>query len=71
MLIMGDLQDMDESSLNDFAGIGELSMFKIVSMQLKRSVLRLTISLTRNDLSFVVGQLEDLLSSLHYPSQAM
>jgi hypothetical protein len=69
MLIMGDLQDMDESSLKDFAGIGELSTFKTASPQLKHLALRPTISLTTNDLSFVVDQLGDILSLLHYRLQ--
>ena len=71
MLIMEDLLDMDESTLSDFQGIGELSTFKTVSPQLKHSAPHPTISLTRNDLSFVVGQQVDILLSLHYRSQAM
>ena len=70
MLIMEDLQDMDESILIDLAGIGELLTFKTVSPQLKHSVLRLSISLIRNDFSFVVDQLVDILSLLRYRLQA-
>jgi hypothetical protein len=66
MLIMEDLQGMDESTLNDFAGIGELSTFKTVSPQPKHSAPRPTISLTRNDCSSVVVPLVDSLSSLYY-----
>lgn len=71
MSIIEDLQDMVERTLNNLLGTGEFSMFKIVSTLLNHSVLRLTISLTLSDLSFVVDQLVDLLFSLHYPSQAM
>ena len=70
MLIMGDLQDMDESSLIGSTGIGESSTFRTVSPHLKHSAPFPTISLIRNDLSFAVDPLVDILFLLHYRLQA-
>ena len=69
----GDLQDMDESLLNDFAIIGESSTFKTVLPHLKHLVprpARLTNSSTRNDFSFEVDRLGDIPSLLRYRLRA-